>query len=124
MARLDCRLAAVLLVLALTCFYTARLATERNRARVEADKAAKISDLLTSMLTAADPFSTHETKEPTVRALLDAGAMRVHKELAGQPELQAQMLTVMGRVYERLGANDKAQALLEEGLANVPLPYS
>jgi tetratricopeptide (TPR) repeat protein len=108
--------AAALLIVVLTGIYTARLAAERNHARVEAEKATKVSDLLTSLLTAADPYSTHELKEPTVRGLLDAGATRVHKELADQPELQAQMLTVMGRVYERLGANDKAQALLEEAL--------
>jgi tetratricopeptide (TPR) repeat protein len=109
--------AATVLIMALTGFYTARLAAERNHARFEADKATKVSDLLVSLLTAADPFSTPGAKEPTVRALLDAGATRVHKELAGQPELEAQMLTVMGRVYERLGAAGKAQALLEEALA-------
>ncbi len=110
--------AAALLVVVLTSFYTVRLASERNHARFEAEKATKVSDLLISMLTAADPFSSlHETKEPTVRGLLDRGDARVHKELAGQPDMQAQMLTVMGRVYERLGANDKAQALLEEALA-------
>lgn len=110
--------AAVVLVMAvLTGFYTARLAAERNHARLEAAKAAKVSDLLIGMLTAADPYATHEVKEPTVRGLLDAGAARIHQELAGQPQLKAQMLTVMGRVYQRLGANDKAQGLLEEAVA-------
>jgi tetratricopeptide (TPR) repeat protein len=107
---------AVALLVVLTGFYTARLAAERNHARLEADKAAKVSDLLTNLLTASDPFSAQRAKEPTVRGLLDAGAARVHNELAGQPELQAQMLTVMGRVYQRLGAGDKSQAMLEEAL--------
>ena len=40
-----------------------------------------------------------------MRGLLDAGAERVQTELAGQPELQAEMLTVMGRIYRRLGAS-------------------
>jgi len=108
---------AMLLMIVLAGFYTARLAAERNHARLEAAKAAKVSDLLAGLLTASDPFSSPQGKEPTVRGLLDAGAARVHKELAGQPELQAEMLTVIGRVYERLGMNDKAQALLEEALA-------
>ena len=108
---------AVLSIIVLTGFYTARLATERNRARVEAQKATQISSLLTNLLTASDPFSTPEVKEPTVRALLDAGAARVRKELAGQPEMQVHMLTVIGRVYQRLGVDDKAQSLLEEALA-------
>ena len=110
--------AAVILLLAvLTGFYTARLAAERNHARLEADKAAKVSDLLTGMLTAANPYAAHEIKEPTVRALLDAGAERVRKELAGQPELKAQMLDAIGGIYQRLGASDKAQPFLEEAVA-------
>ena len=109
--------ALVLLVAALTGFYTVRLAAERNHARLEAAKAAQVSDLLISMLTASDPFVTRESKEPTLRSLLDSGAQRAHKELAGQPEVEAQMLTVIGRVYGRLGQRDKAQPLLEEAVA-------
>jgi tetratricopeptide (TPR) repeat protein len=37
--------------------------------------------------------------------------------MAGQPEIQAEMLTVIGRVYQRLGLHDKAQTLLEQALA-------
>ena len=108
----------VLLLGGLTGFYTTRLATERDRARLEADKAAKVSELLTRLLTGADPYSTPETRgEPTVRGLLDAGAERVQKELVDQPELQAEMLTVLGRIYRRLGVYDKAQPLLEQALA-------
>lgn len=109
--------AVVVLIAGLMSFYTARLAAERNRARLEAAKAAKVSDLLTGLLTATDPYISHDVKEPTVRGILDAGTERVHKELAGEPELKAQMLTVMGRVYQRLGQHDKAQPLLEEAVA-------
>ena len=52
-----------------------------------------------------------------MRGLLDAGAERVQKELVGQPEVQAEILTVMGRIYRRLGVYDKAQPLLEQALA-------
>jgi serine/threonine protein kinase len=110
--------AAVLLLLAgLVGFYTARLAAERDRARLEAQKAAKVSELMTGLLTGADPYEIRQGKEPTLRSILDAGAERLEKELAGQPELQAEMLTVMGKVYQRLGLPDKAQPLLEKGLA-------
>jgi tetratricopeptide (TPR) repeat protein/tRNA A-37 threonylcarbamoyl transferase component Bud32 len=108
---------ATLLIAAFAAFYTVRLAAERNRARLEADKATKVSDLLTTLLTAADPYDTPGIKEPTVRGLLDAGAARAQKELAGQPELKGQLLTVIGRVYQRLGLYDKAQPLLEEAVA-------
>jgi serine/threonine protein kinase/Tfp pilus assembly protein PilF len=106
----------VLLIGALVGFYTTRLTSERDRARLEAEKSAKISELLTSLLTGADPYVTRD-REPTVRNILDAGAERVQKELADQPELKAEMLTVIGRVYQRLGLLDVAQPLLEEAVA-------
>ena len=106
----------VLLVSGLIGVYTARLASERDRARLEADKSAKMSELLTSLLTSADPYPSRD-REPSVRNILDAGAERVQKELSEQPELKAEMLTVIGRVYGRLGLYDKAKPLLDEALA-------
>ena len=108
---------AVLLLTGVTAFYTNRLAQERDRAELEAEKASKISELLTTLFTSADPYATRTVQgEPTVRALLDAGAERVQKELVGQPELQSEMLTVLGRIYRRLGVYDKAQPLLERAV--------
>jgi serine/threonine protein kinase/Tfp pilus assembly protein PilF len=109
--------AIVALLGGLVGFYTARLAAERDRARVQAQKAEKVSELLTGLLTGADPYAAREKQEPTVRGILDAGAARIERELAGDPELQAEMLTVMGRVYERLGDPARAQPLLERAVA-------
>ena len=109
--------AMVVVITGLVTFYTAQLASERDRARLEAQKATSVSGLLTGLLTSADPYyGSPEGKDPTVRGILDAGAERIEKELAGQPDAQAEMLTVMGRVYQRLGLHDKAQSLLEKGL--------
>jgi eukaryotic-like serine/threonine-protein kinase len=105
----------MLLIAGLVGFYTVRLTAERDRARLEADKSAKISALLTSLMFGADPYATRD-REPTVRNILDAGAERVRQELADQPELKAEMLTVIGRVYQRLGLLDTAQPLLDEAL--------
>jgi eukaryotic-like serine/threonine-protein kinase len=107
----------VLLLAGLVAFYTARLATERDRARLQADKAARVSELLTGLMTGVDPYRVPDGKEPTVRNLLDAGALRVEKELAGEPQLQAEMLTLIGRDYARLGLPDKARPLLEKAVA-------
>ena len=108
--------ATLVMVAALITFYTVRLSSERDRARVEAEKSARIASLLTSLLAGADPYATRD-REPTVRNLLDAGAERVRAELADQPELRAEMLTVIGRVYQRLGLLDAARPLLDEALA-------
>ncbi len=110
--------AAVLLTLAgVVSFYTVRLARERDRAQIEAEKATQVGELLTGLLMGADPYGAREKREPTVRELLDTGAERVRRDLERQPAVQAEMLTVLGRVYQRLGEYDKAQSLLEDSLA-------
>ena len=110
---------AFLLVVGLTVVHTRRLEVERDRSAREAAKAVKVSELLMGLLTSADPYAPRVTPgEPTVRALLDGGAVRVQQELAGEPELQAEMLTMMGRTYRRLGVYERAQQLLEQALAS------
>jgi serine/threonine protein kinase/Tfp pilus assembly protein PilF len=101
---------------ALIVFYTARLSTERDRARRQAIKASRVSELLTGLLTGADPYRTPDAKEPTVQNLLDIGSERISTELAKEPELQAEMLTVIGRTYERMGLHAKGLPLLERAL--------
>lgn len=111
--------AVVVLLGALTAFYTTRLARERDRAQRETAKAVTVSEMLMGVLTSADPYAIRGTRgEPSLRGVLDAAAEQVQTELAGQPELQAQMLTMMGRTYRRLGAYDRAQHLLERALAS------
>jgi serine/threonine protein kinase len=109
--------AAVVMALAtLIGVYAAQITAERDRARLQADKASKISELLTGVLTSIDPFRTPGADEPTVRNLLDATAARINTELSDQPELQAEMFTVIGRTYDRLGMRDKALPLLQQAL--------
>ena len=108
--------AALVALVALTAFYTARLATERDRARLEADKASEVSAFLRSVFEGADP-SVAEGDTVTARALLDRGAARVETELAGEPAVQAQMMSVVGDVYLSLGLADDAAGMFERALA-------
>ena len=110
--------AVVVLIAGLTVVHTRGLAAERDRAQRETAKAVKISELLMGVLSTADPYTIRDNQgEPTVRAVLDAAAAQVQTELTDQPELQAQMLTSMGRTYRRLAAYDTSQRLLEQALA-------
>jgi serine/threonine-protein kinase len=110
--------AVLALLSAMTVVYMTRVAAARDRAQHEAAKAVKVSQMLLDMLTSADPYALRTGGEPTVRGLLDGGAVRVQRELAGQPELQAELLTTMGRTYRRLGQYDKARQLLEQALTS------
>jgi serine/threonine protein kinase/Tfp pilus assembly protein PilF len=108
--------AAVLVLATVVAFYCTRLAGERDRVRLEARKAAQVSGFLTELLTHADPYAAGQG-EPTVRNLLDASAARVRKDLGAQPELRCEMLDLLGRIYERRGAYERAQPLLREAVA-------
>jgi serine/threonine protein kinase/Tfp pilus assembly protein PilF len=101
-------LALVALAVVVT-FYGTRLADER-------DRATRVSGFLTDLLSHADPYKAG-MGEPTVRSLLDAGAARARKDLSDQPELQREMLTLLGRIYERRGAYEAALPLLEQAVA-------
>ncbi len=106
-----------LVLVGFAAYHTIRLTTERDHARREAGKAARVLQLLTDLLTASDPYQVQAPPEPTVRSVLDAGATRVREELAAEPGLQSEVLTVIGRVYQRLGEYDAAQPLLDDALA-------
>ena len=108
---------AVLLFVGTIGFYTVRLATERNRAQVQAEKALRTSELLAGLLTGADPYRTPDVRELTVQSLLDLGAERISRDLNDQPEVQAEMFTLIGRTYSRMGLQAKALPLLERALA-------
>jgi eukaryotic-like serine/threonine-protein kinase len=100
---------ALFTLAAVVTFYGARLADER-------DRATQVSGFLTDLLSHADPYVAG-TGEPTVRSLLDAGAARARKDLVTQPELQREMLTLLGRIYERRGAYEQALPLLDQAVA-------
>jgi eukaryotic-like serine/threonine-protein kinase len=105
------------LIVALTTVYTLGISTERDIAQREKAKAVKVGGLLMTLLTSADPIRGGPA-DPALRALLDNGAEQVQKELSGAPELQAEMLTMMGRTYRRLGVYDKAERLLQQALVS------
>lgn len=106
----------ILLVSGLIGFYTWRLAHERNRAQLEARKAAQVAEFLSDLFKISDPTEARG-RTITARALLDHGAARIEKELAKQPEVQATMMKVIGTVYESLAQYAAADTLLEKALA-------
>lgn len=86
-----------------------------GRARLESSKAKQVKDFLLWLFEVADPAVTRG-EEITARQILERGALQIETELAGQPELQAEMLHTVGVVYRRLGLFEQAQPLLERSL--------
>jgi tetratricopeptide (TPR) repeat protein/tRNA A-37 threonylcarbamoyl transferase component Bud32 len=94
-----------------------REAALRARAEASARKAEAVERYLVGVFDVADPYAPPDgrTGELTVRAMLDRGADRLDS-LASQPEVEAEVRTVLGRVYTNLGAYDRAVPALRRAL--------
>ena len=101
-------------------FATALQAREVRRALARADRerarAERVAEFLTQVFEASDPYRGRG-REATAREVLDRGAERVRRELADEPEVQAAVMSAVGRVYAQLGIYDHAERLLGEALA-------
>ena len=102
---------AVIIIAFVTTYYTVKLAGERDKAQLEAEKSKKVSEFLTGIFQVSDPeYSKGETI--TARELLDNGVKKIQSELSGQTKVLADMLGVTGNVYKSLGLYKKALVLL------------
>jgi serine/threonine-protein kinase len=90
--------------------------SERDHARLESARAQQVAAFLRSLFESSYPRRARGEKL-TAQDLLDAGAARVNRELARQPDLQASMLALLGSVYLEMGFRDKAEPLLSRSLA-------
>ncbi|MEX2471610.1 MAG: tetratricopeptide repeat-containing protein kinase family protein [Gemmatimonadota bacterium] len=97
--------------------YADRLETERDRAQTEFVKAQQVSSFLVDLFEANDPDATRG-QALSAFDLLERGEERADR-LAGQPELQAEMLGVIGQLYTRLGRFDRAEPVLRRALGEL-----
>src|SRR5690606_8890662 len=93
-----------------------RAAGERDVAQQERARAEQISTFVLDLFSASDPLAADGGDTLRVRQLVDRSVDRVRAELATQPQLQAQMLITLGRVYRNLGLYGRGEELLVEAL--------
>lgn len=109
-----------ILVLLIVSTVSLALQSERIRAKAaevsrERDRAEQVVDFLVGLFEASDP-SKAGGETVTARALLESGTASVERELEHQPEVQATMMAVLGRVYTSLGLYDRAEELARRAL--------
>lgn len=92
-----------------------RLTVERDIARQERDKAELLSDLLAEVLNLADPRAGGDF-DRTAHRLLGGARQRILHDFSDLPEAQAELMTRVGRIYERLGYYDMAEELLDRAV--------
>jgi serine/threonine protein kinase len=134
-------LAVILLLIAVSlALVTISLAKER-RARQEADaalrqakadqakaliegaKSQQVTHFLEDMLEGVGPSVARGRDTKVLKEILDHTAQRVGQELTNQPAVEAELRTVMGHVYLRIGEFRRAEEMDRGALARAQLLY-
>jgi eukaryotic-like serine/threonine-protein kinase len=102
--------------LVLLVAFTAVQAIQLRRITRERDRANRVTDFMTTMFKVSDP-SESRGNSVTAREILDKSSKEIESGLAKDPQLQAQMMNVMGEVYLNLGLYDSAKSLLQQAIA-------
>jgi serine/threonine-protein kinase len=108
--------AATAAVVLLVAGSVASLVAQGRQLAQERDKARYALSFLVDTFKQADPYQTKGEKL-TARDILDQGADRISRELAGQPDVQAAVMGAIGEVNLGLGRYDAAEPLLHRSLA-------
>ncbi|MCB1034226.1 MAG: serine/threonine protein kinase [Acidobacteria bacterium] len=108
------------MIVSLALFFEARRnaeTAERERAVAERERATaeRTADFLETLFRKADPLQ-HGGEEVSVLDLVETGAASLDEELAGEPEVHARMLLVLGDVFASMSHYDRASSLLERVL--------
>ena len=88
------------------------------QAERERQRAVAVSSFLQDLFRGADPTEARGATI-TARELLDRGAARVERELAGQPATRADFLMVMSEIYQNLGLYPAAELMSANALTTL-----
>jgi tetratricopeptide (TPR) repeat protein len=91
------------------------MSIQAHRIAIERDQAQRVSDFMTDVFAAADPF-VHQGKEMTASQLLDTASEKLTNDLQADPEVRARLLLAIGRSLLRQTQGPKAVKPLEEAL--------
>ena len=86
---------------------------ELRRITHERDRATRVTDFMTGIFKVSKP-SEAKGNIVTAREILDQASTEIDSGLTKDPELQAQMMSVMGDVYDNLGLYSRALALQQK----------
>jgi eukaryotic-like serine/threonine-protein kinase len=85
-------------------------------ARTAAGKSQEVAQFLKDMLQGVGPSVARGRDTAMLREILDKTAARVGKDLKTQPEVEAELKTTLGEVYQALGQYAQAEGMYREAL--------
>ena len=92
-----------------------RIARQAEQIGKERDKAERIADFLKSLFSSNDPAFSRG-KEMTALEVLEQGLLRVEETLRDRPELQVEILLMVGEVYLEMGSYDRAESVFRRAV--------
>jgi len=107
--------AFVIIVGALLVSFGVVQAMQLRRITRERDRANRISAFMTNMFKLSDPTEVHASNVSS-RDVLDQASKDIETSLSGDPEMQGQLMRVMGNAYKNMGVNDRAESLLKQAV--------
>lgn len=97
--------------------WQAGIAREQARtARAMAERTRAVKNLLVGIFDNENPSRPRE-KMPDTAQLLERGAQRARSELAATPDVESEMLTALGKVYNGLRQQSLSTPLLDEAVS-------
>jgi serine/threonine protein kinase/Flp pilus assembly protein TadD len=96
---------------------------DRRKAETEAAKSRQVAGFLQDMIQGIGPEVAKGEDTKMLRAIVDKTADRIGNELAGQPEVEAELRSTIGKVYFDLGIFSKAEEMQTNALALVEKCY-
>lgn len=88
---------------------------QAQQTRLEAERAVAVTDFIVQLFETSDPEISGRP-DITVSEVLDQSSIRIEHELSGQPEIQAEILGVVGMVYRSIARFDDSKEMLESSL--------
>ncbi len=118
-AAIGAAVLVLILLISSSLFYTYRINQERLIAESEANKAEEISNFLIGLFETANPFSNEGGVglNTTVGTILESGIDNMDSQLGNQPEVNAELKTVIGEIYKDLGEFELAEKLFRESIS-------
>jgi tetratricopeptide (TPR) repeat protein/tRNA A-37 threonylcarbamoyl transferase component Bud32 len=115
-AAIGAGIAALIAGLALSLWQAHAASLAAQRADAEAMRAERVKSFLISIFQQSDPVAGDGAKL-TARELLERGAASVDAGLAGEPQVQAELLDAVARIENNLGLIEQSLAHAQRALA-------
>jgi tetratricopeptide (TPR) repeat protein len=106
--------AAVLVIVGMVVFFTARLTRARNAALEEAARTRRIQNFMRNLFEGGDE-AAGPSDSMCVVTLVDRGVQEA-QTLNTDPRIQSELYQNLGSIYQKLGKFDQADSLLRSAL--------